>query len=221
MTRALAWPLAAALLLGFAPPAGAEPPQISDSARAVLEKAIECIGGDEALANVTSMRIVAEGTYTFGEMVSPYTTETVYVAPDKMLWKLDTPGFKGLMAIDGDVAWSQMMTPPARAAGDAMIHYETWLFTFDVMLLRPLLHLEGAKITGGEAEESEGATVHRIHIELANGRKNVLTFSGGERTLLTRIEAETADWGGRPSTMIGTMSGHKPFGDITWPASST
>ena len=176
MTRCIA--LLVVVSLGVSGPALAAGKQsrVSKAARAVLEKAVESMGGDAALAGVKGMRMHARGAFKAGPMESQYTAETIYVAPNRLVWKLDAPGFQGAAGLDGDTAWSQMMAPPARVKGAAKDAYLEWLVQQNIYLVRPLLHMDSVKITAAKPKEKKETKIHRLRIKLANGTTLALRF---------------------------------------------
>ena len=202
--------------------AQAGPAEISDTARAVLEKAIESMGGDAALAKVKTMRLSGAGTWQAAGVPAPmpYTSEVVYAAPDRMAWKVEAPGMEMASAIHGDVGWSRMMAPPARIAGPMKTHMQEWLFTHAITLVRPLLHVDGIRITGGEAEKGDGKTIHRVNVEAPGGAKYVLTFVDDGRTFLAAYEGEMTNWDGRKAGLSMKLAEPKAFGDLTLPSST-
>ncbi|MHC4473907.1 MAG: GyrI-like domain-containing protein, partial [Planctomycetota bacterium] len=188
-----------------------QPAEVSDAARTLLTKAIECMGGDAALAKVKGMRLETKGTYQMSTMpmAAPYTSEIVYVAPDRHVWRLDAVMFKGAMGIHGETAWSHWMGPPARVTGAMLENMKQMLVHHQVMLVRPLLHLGGAKITGVDDQ---------VQVVFPDGTKYTLTFSAGEACFLTGFEGDMTHWDGRKGTLKSKLTEPKAFGDLTMPS---
>lgn len=221
VTRCIA--LLVVVMLGASAPALAagKKSKISKAARAVLEKAIESMGGDAALAAVKGMRMHARGTFKAGPMESEYTAETIYVAPNRLVWKLDAPGFQGAAALDGDTAWSQMMGPPGRVRGAAKDAYVEWLVHQGIYLVRPLLHMEEIKITAAKPKERKETKIHRLRIKLPHGTTLSLRFVEREgKTRLTAVSGDSTLPDGRKGRMKASCSKPKRFGNITLPSVS-
>jgi len=205
--------------------ASAGPATVSEEAGAILKKAIETMGGDEALSKVKAIRWQSKGSYKMGQAEVPFTSETTFVFPDSILWKLDSAGFRMAMGMRGGVAWSQEMAPPARAAGAAKKSMSEWPDHFKTMLVRPLLDLEGAKIgvpaprAGEEKPKAEGARVRpRVRVEFADGRKFDLVFAGGEKPFLAVMRGDMTLMDGRKGRLESRLSKPRKFGDVTLPS---
>ncbi len=202
-----------------APKEKAQAAEISPTARTFLQKAVGAMGGDAALAKVRGMKVSSKGTFKSGAFESPYTAETVFMLPGKLLWKLDLPTFKGSIGVNGGNAWSQFMAPPARAAGamkqsllDIPLQMQMWL-------VRPVLELRQGKVTGGEPEKLDGKTVYRVRISLPGDRNFMMTFTGDDKPVLTLVEGDATLWDGRKGHMVTKYANPKAFGDVTLPAS--
>lgn len=212
--------LLAAVIVAWIMPVRATsgPAKAPGRARAVIEKAIEAMGGDAALAKVKGMRIQGRGTYKMGPMESPYTSEAIYVAPDRVLWKVDSPGFQGSAGLDGETGWWQMMAPAARAAGGARKALMEWPNHFEIWLLRPLLHHKGIRLRGGQTREEDGKTISRVRVRFPEGTRFTLTFAQAEKVTLIAFEGDMTQMDGRRGRFVTKFSKPKRFGDITLPS---
>ncbi|MHC4930854.1 MAG: GyrI-like domain-containing protein [Planctomycetota bacterium] len=207
--------------LAFATDAAAQTAEVTDSARAILERAMEAMGGEAALSGFKGLRRKGSGTYKDArmEMAFPYVAETVFMPPDRFLWVMTSGGMTMRSGIHGGEAWSEMMaTPAARVAGAMRAHYDDWLVLHQVVMIRPLLYMEGAKITGGETTDEDGRTVHRVRMELTNGKKYVLTFAEDRGFHLVAFEADVTHWDGRKGVVRQKLSKPTQFGAMTFMA---
>jgi effector-binding domain-containing protein len=205
----------------------AGPATVSEEAGAILKKVIEDMGGDAALSKVKGMRWQSKGTYKMGQVEMPFTAETTFVFPDSILWKLESSGFREVMGMRGGVAWSQMMAPPARAAGAAKKSMSEWPDHFKTMLVRPLLDLDGVKISvpqppaAKEEPKAEGSRARpRVRVEFADGRKFDLVFGGREKLALAVFRGDTTLMDGRKGRLESKVSEPRKFGDVTLPSVS-
>jgi len=206
--------------LGFASPlhAASGPAKVQDEARAVLEKAIESMGGDAAVAKIKGMRMATKGIYKMGAMEMPYTATVTYVAPDRFLWKVESPGFQATAGVIGEVAWSQMMAPPARLMGAAKEALVDWVIQTKLFLVRPLLSMENVKISAGRPSKKEGAGT-RVRVAFPSGRRLTLGFAVDHgKTTLVSVEGDTLLMDGRKGTMKAAYSAPKAFGPLTVPS---
>ena len=189
--------------------------EISPSAHAVLEKAVGAMGGDAALAKVRGMKVSSKGTFKSGAFESPYTAETIFMLPSRVVWKLDSPSFKGSIGVNGGNAWTQFMAPPARAAGAMKESLLEMPLQLQAWLVRPILELRRWPVTGGEPEKLDGKTVYRVQISLPRDRKYTMTFTGEDKPVLTAVEGDTFLWDGRKGRVLMKYSHPKVFGEVT------
>jgi effector-binding domain-containing protein len=195
-------------VLAAAAPSFAAPAEVSDTARAVLEEAMERMGGEAALAKVESLRMKSRGTYEMGGMPMPYTSVSTFRSPDRFLWQMNAGMFVASMGLHGETAWSHWQGPPARVAGPMKDNMEQWLHTHHLTLVRPLLHLEGLRVTG----DADG-----VKVEFPTGQTYVLRFEDG---FLAGFAGDITHWDGRKGTQKVVLSEPKAFGDITMPSKS-
>ena len=58
----------------------------ADTAEAVLARAVESMGGDATLAKIKGVHFKYEGSFKQGEMESPFTSEIIFVWPNRSLY---------------------------------------------------------------------------------------------------------------------------------------
>ena len=185
-----------------------------DDGRALIEKAIEAMGGDAALAKVRGGRFRSEGEFTMGAMTSPYTSEMVWIRPDRIVWEMESGGVKGSMGLDGETAWSAFMAPAARVRGPAKEGILEWPLQWDTMLLRPLLHRDDVEIRSAGTEGDE----ERVQV-IVGGKTWTLGFrTEGGATRMVSATGPVTQQDGRMGTLFGTYSEPKEFDGITLPS---
>jgi effector-binding domain-containing protein len=194
---------------------------------AVIERAIEAMGGDAALAKVKGFQARYSGTYQMGEMASPYTSEMTLLMPDRLLWSLSTPGFSAKCGVDGETTWSSFMAPPARCRGAMEQAIREWLAHYDLLLLRPLLHREDVKLTLAFTLEEEGKVGEEVTATFPDDFAYTLEFEtpvgeDGKRglTRLVGIRGDMTHMDGRKGRFVSKLSGTKTFGEVTLPVKS-
>jgi len=208
------------ILLITAAGCGGKPAE--DTAEAVLARAVTSMGGDAALAKVVGVHLKYEGTYKQGEMESPFTSEIIFVWPNRALWTLESTGFKGAMGMDGETGWSAFMAPVARVAGPAKESLEEWPIHQDIMLVRPLLHRKDVTLRLGEVTEKDGVKVETVLVAFEGKGEFVLVLSTEKgRTFLTRMSGPQTLMDGRKGSMESTFTEPKAFGDVTMMTSIT
>ena len=58
----------------------------AEPAEAVLARAVESMGGDATLAKIKGVHFKYEGSFKQGEMESPFTSEIIFVWPNRSLY---------------------------------------------------------------------------------------------------------------------------------------
>src|ERR1700687_720216 len=106
MTRFLSAALAATLLIGIHARAADDP-----DPKAVLDKAIKALGGEDKLSKVKAATSKANGKITFGGNDNEFTTTSTFQGLDHVhqTFEGDFGGnkVKGVMVLDGDKGWRQ------------------------------------------------------------------------------------------------------------------
>jgi len=149
----------------------------------------------------------------------PYTAEIVHVLPDSQHWDMTAMGMTMASAMRGGEGWSMMGSPPARVAGEMRKHYQEMGYGWWITLVRPLLHTEGVTLGGGTLETVDGEPVRRVNVTFPSGRNYVLTFTGGDKTVLAGYEGDVTYWMGGDCVVRAKFADPKAFGDITLPSS--
>src|SRR5262249_29297540 len=104
MRRIFGWSTAAVLALAFAATTKADD---ADQARAIIDKAIKAVGGEEKIAKFKTQTWKNKGTYYgMGDGV-PYTAIYAVSWPDKSRFEVEG-GFI-ISVLDGDKGWMQAM----------------------------------------------------------------------------------------------------------------
>jgi hypothetical protein len=109
MKRFSAWVLAAGVLLGFTGTASAD---ADKDAKAILDKAIKAMGGEEKLGTLKAFTWKTKGTITFGGNDNPFTGQTTAQGLDhyRAEFEGDFGGnmVKGVTVINGDKGWRKI-----------------------------------------------------------------------------------------------------------------
>jgi DNA gyrase inhibitor GyrI len=182
---------------------------IQPEARAILERALEDMGGDAAVARIESMRLHTEGVYKAGAMESPFTANVTIAWPDRIVWKLTTPMFNGAAGVDEGVAWAEFMAPAARCSGAMEENVQTWILHNEMMLIRPLLHrsdvtIRTTKVPGNLTVSFDGGKPYVMRFAMFDGKLRAYS-----------IDAPSTLWDGRKGVMKMRLSEPRPFGSIT------
>jgi effector-binding domain-containing protein len=213
MSRAI--PVLLVLVLTLTSAAHAEDPvPLQVDGRPFLRGVVESMGGDAALAAIKGMRIAYKGTY--GGM--PYKSEIIWVAPARLVFKLDASVFTGSTGTDGDMAWTAFQCPPARAKGALARSMKEWRDHYEILLVRPLLHRKGLIIADG-GMSIHGVVTRKIHVTFPDGRKTVLSFMHDDdgKWYLAYAEGEATQMDGRRGSFRWHLSAPTSFGGVRMP----
>jgi len=93
-----------------------------------------------------------------------------------------------------------------------------WPIQYQIWLLHPIFSLEGTSVRGGKKVERKGKTEHRVRLQIPNGHKIVLTFTGEEAIYLSAMQGDYTHWDGREGEMKSTFAKPKKFGPVTLPS---
>ncbi len=197
----------------------AEPVLVKEAtAKKILERAIVSMGGDAALAKITSAKLSYQGVYISKGMKSPFTSEMIFAQPDRLLWTLDAGMYKGAVGSAGGVSWTRFMAPVGRTKGPASESIAEWPNHQDMMLVRPLLHRDDVSLHLGDATDTDAGKEETVKVGFGGKQEFAATFLTKDgKTFLARIDGPQTHMDGRKGTMKFKLSVPKAFGEITLP----
>jgi hypothetical protein len=166
-------------------------------AEALLAKAIQAHGGEEALAGHKALRlklkVVYEGANQFAS-----NNEWLFAAPDKL--KETAEGFSlgrrtvSVTATDGKATWSFANGQTQQLDGKFAEWYKDQAHLHQVMRLVPLKGKEYELKAAGETEV-DGKTAVGLLVQ-TKGQKDITLFFDAESGLLVKVERKVIDSGG-------------------------
>ena len=185
--------------------------------KAILDKAIKALGGEEKLKKAEAYSEKHKGTLTFGGNDSEFTTERTVQGVDRVRAEFESEfngnKFKFLMVLDGDKAWGRFgdATMPLDETGLAREKQNLYLAAAPVTLLplkgkgfqleaageekiadKPALVIKG---TGPDGKEFSLAFDKDSGLPVRLVAKKVLGFQGDEFTLEVSF-ADYKEFGG-------------------------
>lgn len=193
----------------------------ADDAKAVIEKAIKALGGEDKLAQFKAGRWKGQGLLTLKGQNFPLTLETVYHLPNKYksAMHLEVQGKKieVIQVLEGDKGWIRGEGKTLDLEGELLKAFKEEFYSANVEMLVPLLREKGytlsklkeIKVNGKPTVGVKVAAKDHKDIELYFDRDSVLPV----KTVRPTIDAETL----KEATAEVIFSGFKEFDGIKGP----
>ena len=183
-------------------PQAESPKAASDAApAAVIDKAVEALGGKDKLAAIKAATWTSKGTITIGGTDAPFTAKLAFAGHDRRRVEFETDfggnAIKGVVVVNGDKGWRQMNSNTEELAGNDLANeqrngWREWTAA-DVLLLKsPPFKTEpapGADVNGKPAVAVKVTGPHgapfTLYFDKATGlpvrqTATVTTFTGEE-----------------------------------------
>jgi zinc protease len=200
------------ILLSFSTPQGAEKKESLPSARQVLERYAEAIGGKAAFEKHRSQHVT--GTVELPAQKLGGKLEVFAARPNKMLMKVTMPGLGEVTTgYDGSIGWmSTAITGPMLIEGP-MIEEVATQADFDHSLHDPADY-KVMEVLG--KEEFNGEECHKLKLVHRSGFESTEFFSVKTGLQIGFIATQQTQFGPVRATTI--VSDYKRFGDLLLPA---
>jgi hypothetical protein len=188
--------IALALLAGCGGRPGAAD---GEDPRAVIERAIKAVGGEDRLARVTAGRSKARGTVTVEGQTIPMTLETVFQVPDKFrqVQQLEVRGATvGVtQVVAGGKGWVSVQGKVQELEGDLLRSLREECYAAQVEMLVPLLREGGYTLSMLSYVEVGGRRVVGVRVA-AEGHNDIELYFDRDsylpvRTVRPIIDADT------------------------------
>lgn len=189
----------------------------ADDARAVIDKAIQAVGGAEALGEFAATRWKSKGTLILGGNESPFTVDGLSQGVDKLhvAFEGDFGGNKvrGLTVVNGDRGWRKFgdMLQPLDKEGLASEKRNTYLQVVPRILLP--LRGEGFTLKPASDQTIGGKPVAVVVVTGPDAKEFTLSFDK-ETGLLLKLEAEVVGFGGEEYTQETSFADYKEFDGV-------
>jgi outer membrane lipoprotein-sorting protein len=198
--------------------AGAARADEKADSKAVIEKAIKAVGGEEKLAKFNSATFKMKGKwYGMGEGID-YTGEVAVQVPDKTRIKIDTGAgdmkFTFIRVVNGDKVWSKLNNDTTEVDDkDQVKEAKEELYADRVKSLLPLVKEKGFTLEAlGEVkvDDKPAVGVRVTH----KGHRDINLFFNKESGLLVKSEQTVKDFmaGGNEQMQETLYSEYKKFG---------
>jgi hypothetical protein len=214
MTRLLGAVLALALVSGLSGPGWAAD---AKDTKAILDKAIKALGGEEKLSKIQAASWKTKGTFFFGGNENPVTTQTTVQGPDHFRQELegDFGGnkVKGVTVLAGDKGWRKFADNQMDMDKDAVANQKRTIYL--TMIPITILPLKGKqfKVEALGEEKIGGKPAVGIKATGPDGKDFKLYFDEASG-LPVKLIATVAGFMGDEFTQETTFSDYKDLGGI-------
>jgi outer membrane lipoprotein-sorting protein len=213
--------LTAAVVLGLAAAGAARADEKAD-ARAVIEKAVKALGGEEKVAAKKAVTFKTKGKfYGLGDGID-YTGEFSVQPPDKIRMQIDSSAngmkFTLVIVFDGKQGWTKFNDQATEMDKDAVEETKESMYAGAVEALTPLLKDKDFELSMvGEVKVGGHETVG---VRVAHkGHRDVNLFFDKKTGLLVKTERRVKDQmtGGQEVTEERLLDDYKETGGVKHP----
>ncbi len=186
-------------------------------AKAVLDKAIKAIGGEELLGKARVISWKAKGSISLGGNDNRYTSLTTAqgLGRSRVEFEGDFNGnsIKGVTVIDGDKGWRKFGDNNMELEDDAVAREKRSLYLQIVPVLLVPLKGEGFKVESAGEEKVGDKPASVLKATGPDGKDFTISFDK-ESGLPVKMVATVAGFQGQDVTQETTFADYKDFGGI-------
>jgi hypothetical protein len=206
-----------ALLCVFA--AGLGYPSRADEkeAKAVIDKAITAMGGEEKLSKVKAFTEKGKGTITLDGSDIAFTFEMTAQGVERyrsaFQAEVDGNKFDGATVLDGDKGWRKLGEDTKKLEGDDLADEKRNAYIDVVPILMLPLKGKGFKVDSA-ADEKVGDKPAAVVVATGPDKKQFTIYFDKESGLPIRLTGRVVDSEGKEFTQDTTFEDYKEFGGI-------
>ncbi len=186
-------------------------------AKAVLDRAIKAVGGEEVLGKARVITWKARGTITFGDNDNEYTSQTTMQGLDRSRVEFEGDfngnSVKGVTVIDGDKGWRKVGDDARDLDDDQVAREKRTLYLQVVPVLLLPLKGDGFKVESAAEEKVGDKPASVIKATGPDGKDFTISFDK-ESGLPVKMVATVAGFQGQDFTQETTFADYKDFGGI-------
>jgi hypothetical protein len=206
--------LATVLAAGLGLPARADDDK---DTKAVLDKAIKALGGEEALAKAKAATWKSKGKITFGGNDSDFTSETTIQGIDHLRNEFEGEfggnKVKALGVLAGDKGWRQFGDNKMELEKDALANEKRTVYLLVVPVTLLPLKDKGFKVEAAAADKAGDKPAVALKVTGPDGKDFTLAFDR-ESGLPVKMVAKVLDFMGNEFTQETTYGEYKDFQGI-------
>ena len=214
MTRFLDAVLVTAFALGLGIPVRAADDK---EAKAILDKAIKALGGEEKLSKIKAVTWKAKGTLNFGGGDSNFTSEATVQGLDhsrnEFAGEFGDMKVKGVTVLAGDKGWRKFGDMQAALEKDQLANARRAHYLQLVPVTLVVLKDKPFKFEAAKKEKVDGKPAVGLKITGPDGKDFTLYFDK-ESGLPVKLVAKVAGFMGGEFTQETTFSDYKEMGGI-------
>jgi hypothetical protein len=183
------------------------------TAKAILDKAIKAMGGEEKLSRIKAFTVKGKGTVVVDGDDLPFTYETIAKGIDQYRSTYEGMAggekFTGANVIDGDKGWRKRDDQVDKLEGKELDQEKRNAYLDVVPVLLTLLKGKGFKLDSAESDSSTTG----IRVTGPEGKEFTIRFDK-DSSLPIRLSGEAVDDQGDEFTQETTFEGYKEFDGI-------
>jgi hypothetical protein len=209
MGRQLVAPLAAAMLAVIIGQARAD----DKDAKAILDKAIAALGGEEKLGKVQAYSWKSKGTVVFNGNENEMNNEVTVKGLDHFRREFGNDQFHGVVVIAGDKGWRKFGEETREIEGDALANEKRGIYLHVVPTTLVPLKGNGFKVEA-KGEDKVGDKLAAVLKIIGPDGKDFTLFLDKESGMPVKQVAKVVGFQGQEYTQETTFGDYKDYGGI-------
>jgi hypothetical protein len=212
MTRHLGILVFAFLLSGLMFPLRAD-----DAAKAILDKGITALGGEEKLKKIEAMTWKSKGKLKFGDNENEFTAQSTAQGLDHYLSEFNSEfngnAIKAIAVLKGDKGWRKFGDMTMELDGDALANEKRRLYLQLIPATLVPLSGKGYKIEAAGEDKVGGKPASGLKATGPDGKEFTIYFDKTSG-LPVKLVAKVVGFDGQEYTEEQTFENYKDFGGI-------
>ena len=213
MKRFSSLTLVCVLVAGMGYPARAD----EQEAKAVIDKAIKAMGGEEKLSRIKAFSAKGKGTVFFDGKEIPFTFEmkSQGIGQYRSAYEGEVDGnkFEGLTVLDGDKGWKKLGDDTKKLEADELANEKRIAYIDVVPILMLPLKGKDFKVASAADEKVGGKPAATVVVTGPDGKDFTMYFDK-ESGLPMRLKGKVVDDEGKEFTQDTTFETYKDFDGI-------
>jgi hypothetical protein len=201
--------IAAVVVSGLVRPARA----VENDAKAILDKAIQALGGEEKLKKAEAMTWKGKGTITFNDNEREITFHATVQGLDHYRGEVDSDEFHGVTVLSGNKGWRKFGDNSRELEEEALANQKRTVYLQVIPATLVALKGDGFKLeTAGEEKVGDKPAV-ALKVTPPDGKEFTLAFDK-ESGLPVKLVARVVGFQGQEYTQETTFADYKDFGGM-------
>lgn len=212
--------LCATFLMAACSTAGVAARADDSDVKAVLDKAIKALGGEEKLKKAETFSEKAKGTITFNGNDNSFTSERIFQGLDHYRSQFESEfngmAFKGVTVLDGDKGWRKFGDNKMEMDSAGVANEKRTIYLAVLPLTVAPLKGDGFKVESAGEEKVADKAAAVLKVKAPDGKDFTLAFDK-ESGLPVRLVARVTGFGGQEFTQETLFSDYKEFQGLKRP----